>query len=87
MNLDYFKSGESWENISNDEVCYIQENNDMDKDSIYTKSEIIELCGGDGLKAEIVFELLNWQSPSTILGEWDDDDNAALEELRAERSA
>jgi len=30
----------------------------------------------------MVFELCDWQYPSTILGEWDHDDEIALEELR-----
>lgn len=85
MNLDYFKSGETWNSILNDEICYVQENNDMCKDCIYTKGELVEMCGGDELKAEVVFGLLSWQSPSAVLGEWDEDDDKALEELREDR--
>lgn len=85
MNIDYFKSGETWNSILSDEICYIQENNDMCKDCIYTKGELVEMCGGDELKAEVVFGLLSWQSPSAVLGEWDEDDDKALEELREDR--
>lgn len=31
----------------------------------------------------MVFDLLDWQSPSTVLGEWDEDDDSALSSMRA----
>ena len=66
-----------------DRVCYIPENWDFDDGPGITANDIISLCEGDRLKARMVFELCDWQYPSTILGEWDQDDELALEELRA----
>ena len=86
MNLQYFKSGESWKDILYDDICYIPENNDMDKELIFTKQEFIDLCDGDELKAEMLFSMCDWASPNTELIQWDEDDDRALEELRKERT-
>lgn len=66
-----------------DRVCYIPENWDFADGRGITANDIILLCKGDQLKARMVFELCDWQFPSTILGEWDHADELALEELRA----
>lgn len=66
-----------------DRVCYVPENWDFEEDGPgITGQDIIDLCDGDKLKAQMVFELCDWQHPSTVLGEWDHDDDVALEELR-----
>lgn len=86
MDLPYFKCGESWTNILHDEVCYIPENNGLDKELIFTKQEFIDMCDGDELKAEMLFSICNWASPNTELIQWDEEDDKELEELRAKRS-
>lgn len=83
--IDYFKSREIFES-SPDEVCYIPENNEGDPDDCYTRNDIVADCGGDELKAEVVFDLLSWEHPGCILDQWDDEDDEALEELRRERN-
>ena len=44
----------------------------------------MELCGGDQLKAEMIFSLCDWQHPSTLISEWGPENDTALEEKRAE---
>jgi len=71
-----------------DEVCYIPENWDMEeKGAGYTAKDILFLCGNDQEKADMVFALCDWQDPSTILDEWDWDDDIALLTLKKEKLA
>jgi len=67
-------------------VCYVPENWNFEDGPGITGQEIVDLCDGDHLKAEMVFNLCDWQFPSTILDEWDREDNAALEVLRTGRA-
>ncbi|MPM06321.1 hypothetical protein SDC9_52620 [bioreactor metagenome] len=85
MVFDYFKSRELFE-TKPDEVCYIPENNEGDIEDRYTRNDIVEMCDGDELKADIVFDLLSWEYPGCILDQWDEEDDEALEELRRERN-
>lgn len=61
-------------------TCYIRENPDSIEDC-YTRRDFLELCRGDGLKAGMVFDLCEWQHPSTLLAQWDEEDEAALSAL------
>lgn len=63
--------------ISGCGVCYTPESPDG-PDDCYTRDDFIDLCGGDVLKARIVFDLCEWQHPETILAEWDEDDDEEL---------
>ncbi len=68
-------------------VCYVPENWDFDDGPGITGKDIIDLCKGDLLKAEIVFDRCEWQFPSTILdNEWDISDDQWVEELRRRQS-
>lgn len=66
-----------------DRVCYVPENWDFDDGPGYTANDFLMLCDGDHVKAEIVFSLCDWQHPSTVLGEWDEDDELALQDLKS----
>lgn len=81
MLISYMKSYDAWESDP-DEVCYIPENNEGDPDDCYTKNDFINLCGGDEIKAEIIFDLCSWEHPECILDEWDEEDEEALLELK-----
>lgn len=85
-NTDYgFKS---WDNYRNrpDSVCYVPEDWDFEENGPgYTANDILAECGGDKDKADIVFELCSWQHPSTVLGEWDRDDDIALRDKKLEK--
>lgn len=78
-----FKNYDLFENHP-DQVCYIPENWDFEFDGPgITGQDIIDQCGGDKIKARMVFNLCHWQFPSTVVGEWDQDDERALQELKA----
>lgn len=69
-------------------VCYIPSNWDFEEDGPgYTGNDILELCGGDPIKAKMVFSLCTWQHPSTVLDEFDEDDERALLEKHREAAA
>lgn len=51
----------------------------------YTGKYILELCGGDKDKADIVFALCEWEHPSTVLDQWDHDDDLALARIKEEK--
>lgn len=69
-----FKSGDY-------KTCYTREAPESVEDCL-TRRDFLELCGGDALKADIVFGLCDWQYPSTILAAWDEEDEAALRKLK-----
>lgn len=67
-----------------DQICYIPEHWDFEEDGPgYTGKDILALCDNDPLKAEMVFARCEWQDPSTILEEWDEDDDRSLAEVHA----
>ena len=78
-----FKSLRNYE-LYPDSVCYIPENWDFEDGPGWTAKEILKLCDMDKIKADAIFSLCDWQSPSTVLDEWDKDDDIALLELREE---
>jgi hypothetical protein len=77
----FFKDYDIFQNHP-DEICYVPENAEDDDDG-FSRNDFIDLCNGDELKAEIIFDLCEWEFPSTILDQWDEEDDEALEELRA----
>jgi len=66
-----FKDEEAFSNYY-DKPCYVPELSD----EVYTKQRIIDLCGGREDFARICFEIIDWQSPETLVeeffvnGEW-----------------
>ena len=66
-----FKDEEAFRN-HHDKPCYIPELSD----TVYTKQDFIDLCGGREDFAEICFDIVDWQSPETLVeelfvnGEW-----------------
>lgn len=79
------KSSKIWESDP-DAICYIPESADTPTEG-YSRNDIVRMCHGDDLKAQMVFDLLEWQSPSAVLGEWDIDDEEALANFRAAEEA
>lgn len=53
-------------NTSMDRICYVPEfgNNE---DSFYTHEKLLELAGGNEDLARLIFEMVDWQSPETLL--------------------
>ena len=80
-----FKSESNYEKYP-DRICYVPENWDFQTDGPgYTANDILDLCGGDKDKADMVFALCDWQHPSTVLDEWGTDDSKALVEKKQEK--
>lgn len=67
-----------------DSICYIPEHSENINDC-FTYNDYLELCGGDSLKAWEVFNLCEWQSPHTVLQEWDEEDEEALNQMKSAR--
>lgn len=79
-----FKSVYNFKNHP-ERVCYVPEEWDFEEDGPgYTGNDILEECGHP-IKADIIFSLCSWQHPSTVLGEWDMDDEKAFWRLIAEK--
>lgn len=68
-----------------DRVCYVPENWDFDDGPGITGNDIIDLCAGDKLKAEVLFSQCDWAYPSTVLDQWDEEDMEDLERIRKQR--
>lgn len=83
--LPGFKSEYNYTNHP-DRICYVPELWDFDLGSGVTGNDILNLCNGDALKAQAVFHRCDWQHPSTILAEWDHEDDLALESIRSEQT-
>lgn len=79
------KSREIWD-TDPDAICYIPESAGSPSEG-FSRRDIVEMCAGDDLKAYMIFDLLEWQSPSTVLGEWDEDDDIALTSMRVTEEA
>lgn len=77
----YFKSRDIYE-TKPDAVCYVPALAEDDEPGL-TRNDFLDLCGGDQLKADIVFDLCTWEHPATILDQWDDEDEKELQELHA----
>ena len=56
--------------ISGEGVCYIPELHD----DLYTRDDLARLCDEYGFKGHesALFDSLDWQSPETLLSEWQD---------------
>ncbi len=57
-----FKDHEAYAN-SLTEPCYVPELSD----AVYCKKDFIEMCHGNEEIAEIIFDIVDWQSPETEL--------------------
>ena len=72
LQRDFFSQGwvfKDWEAFQNqpDAPCYVPE---LD-DAVYTRNDFMELCGGQEEIAGELFYAVDWQSPSTLLNEWE----------------
>ena len=68
----FFRQGwvfKDWEAFRNhlDAPCYVPELHDV----VYTRNDLIALCNGQEEIAEELFDQLDWQSPSTLMDEWE----------------
>lgn len=61
-----FKNAKSWDDIPLNEVVYEPELSYTQ----YTKQDLIDECKGNPYTAEMLYQLLDWQHPSTLLDEW-----------------
>lgn len=50
-----------------DVPCYVPELHD----AVYTRNDLMALCNGQEEIAEELFDRLDWQSPSTLMDEWE----------------
>lgn len=74
-----FKDGEIYDKFP-DQVCYIPEYWNFDEDGPgITANDILEMCDGNKMKADVVFDLCEWAHPNTILLEWNDDMETMVE--------
>jgi len=73
-----YKDYEAFMEASGKEVCYIPEFLDntslegveyIDEKHGYTRFDIERLCKDHGFDTAMVFEMLDWQSPETLIGE------------------
>lgn len=82
--FSYYKDHEVYTNES-ETVCYIPENAES-IDDCYSRNDFIKLCGGDEIKAHMVFDICSWEHPATVLSQWDSEDENALEQERRTRN-
>ncbi len=73
----FFRQGwvfKDWDAFYNkpEAPCYVPELSD----AVYSSRDFIVLCNGREEMAERLFLELDWQSPSTVLDEWERDDEA-----------
>lgn len=73
LQREYFRQGwifRDWDAFRNhpNAPCYVPEL----FDTVYTRNDLIDLCNGQEEIAEELFYQLDWQSPSTLLDEWED---------------
>jgi hypothetical protein len=90
-----WKTDKEFENLSDDEVCYVPEICDEDlqdegSGEVYTKGDFLDLCNGNYKRAKELFESCDWASPSTVKYEndlydiWSDSEEEGEEELNDE---
>lgn len=77
LKREYYGQGlvfKSWDAFYNkpDAPCYVSELSDF----VWTAESILKLCNGQENFAQVIFQLVDWQSPETVLeellhdGEW-----------------
>ena len=49
-----------------DEPCYVPELSD----AVYTGYDILDICNGQQIFADELFEKLDWQHPETLVDDW-----------------
>ena len=59
-----FKDWDAFQNRP-DDPCYVPELSD----SVYTRNSIVELCDGQEVIAEIIFDNIDWQHPESYFDE------------------
>ena len=64
-----YKNEKRWKDIGMDELAYIPELAEDSSDE-FTKRKLIEEVNGKEDVAERLFDLLEWQFPSTLIDEW-----------------
>ena len=80
-----FKSASNFSKYP-ERVCYVPENWDFDNGPGCTVKDFLDLCNGDSIKAQLLFDECEWQHPSTVLDEWDQyKDELRIDEVLAER--
>ena len=72
LQREFFGQGwvfKDWEAFRNhpDAPCYVPELTD----AVYTRNDLMALCNGQEELAEELFDQLDWQSPSTLMDEWE----------------
>lgn len=68
-------------------VCYVPENWDFEDGNGITGQDILKLCDGDEILAETVFNLCDWEFPSTVLDQLDEEDYQRIAAIHGERTA
>lgn len=47
--------------------CYVSE---LEEETAYTGNDFLELCNGQKEIADVVFDMVDWQAPETLIDEW-----------------
>ena len=56
--------------FSEDDICYIAEDDYPEEEIRYTRKDIMRICENNWNTARIVFYLLDWQHPSSVYDEY-----------------
>lgn len=86
-----YKSDKSFDELANDEICYIpeyydetDENGLLEDVAAYTKLDFMELCDNIKWRAIFVYEGVDWQCPETY---YDETDWEELEEFEMQNKS
>lgn len=86
-----YKSDKSFDELENDEICYIpeyydetDENGLLEDVAAYTKLDFMELCNNIKWRAVFVYEGVDWQCPETY---YDETDWEELEEFEIQNKS
>lgn len=74
-----FKDWDAFQNYP-DAPCYVPELHD----AVYTRNDLTALCNGQEEMAEELFDQLDWQSPSTLMDEWERTGETGIWEMNVE---
>ena len=82
LQREFFGQGwvfKDWEAFQNrpDAPCYVPELHN----AVYTRNDLIALCNGQEEMAEELFDQLDWQSPSTLMDEWERTGETGIREI------